>query len=306
MEYNEIAIDRVGTDGRVARITLNQPERLNVLSPAMLIELGNALAELESDPSARVIVLRGAGRAFCAGYDLTGPDLMASPTMESAGTYATSSDEGQPLVMNFASALKRGADLQLAMWNLAKVVIAEIHGYCIAGGMEFAMMTDLVTASEDCLIGHPGSRGLGIARNAAILPLVTNMRKAKELILTGGSVTGTRAEELGLVNYAWPAELLEERTILFADRVANLSADHLALLKSAANRFYENMGIRSSIAAATELDAIGQHTESHYTWSELLREQGLKGALEWRDGMYGDYGFRRRDGEEPEFDLSRP
>ncbi|WP_127817779.1 enoyl-CoA hydratase-related protein [Microbacterium sp. CPCC 204701] len=292
--YEQILVDRVGTDGRVARITLNNPEKLNILSPQMVAELMDALRVLESDMTARVIILRGAGRAFSAGWDLGNPNVGNEDPAYTGGAYPIFDGDGRPLAMNFANGLKRGAEAQLYMWSMAKVTIAQVHGFCIAGGLEWAAMADLATASKDCIIGHPGSRGLGVARNAALLPLVTSWRKAKELLLTGDSVSGEQAAELGIVNYAWDEEELDSRTIALADRVANMSADHLAVTKAAANRFVENMGVRSSIASATELDALGQNTVANHAWTDKLRNEGLKAALEWRDKPYGDYGFRPR------------
>jgi enoyl-CoA hydratase len=112
------------------------------------------------------------------------------------------------------------------------------------------------------------------------------MRKAKELYYTGESVSGTEAEAMGMINYAWPLAELEDRTLAFADRIATMSADHLAILKVNMNRFYENMGIYSSVRSSTDLDAAGQFTESAYQWGDRMREEGLKGALAWRDGPY--------------------
>lgn len=292
--YDEILLDRVGTDGRVARITLNNPAKLNILSPQMVAELMDALRTLEADATARVIILRGAGRAFSAGWDLGNADIGSADPAYAGGTYPIVAEDGRPLAMNFANGLKRGAEAQLYMWSMAKVTVAQLHGYCIAGGLEWAMMADLVTASNDCIIGHPGSRGLGVARNAAMLPVVTNWRKAKELLLTGDSVSGEEAADLGIVNYSWDADELDERTIALADRVANMSSDHLAVTKAAANRFVENMGVRASIASSTELDALGQNTVSNHIWSDKLRNEGLRAALEWRDKPYGDYGYRPR------------
>ncbi|GAA3573455.1 crotonase/enoyl-CoA hydratase family protein [Amycolatopsis ultiminotia] len=294
MEYKQIIVDRVGTDERLARITLNNPDKLNVLGPEMLAELMDALHVLESDSSARVIILRGAGRAFSAGWDF-GQDIATADPSYAGKDFKVVDGAGHPLAMNQASALKRGAEQQLYFWSMSKVTIAQLHGYCLAGGLEWAMMADLVTVATDCILGHPGSRGVGVARNAALLPLLTTMRKAKELLLTGDSLTGDDAVALGLANYSWDAADLDERTIQLADRVANISADHLAVTKAAANRFVENMGIRSSIASVTELDAIGQNTESSRTWNKKLREEGLKSALSWRDEPYRDYSFRPRE-----------
>ena len=125
--------------------------------------------------------------------------------------------------------------------------------------------------------------GLGVARNGVIWPLVIGMRKAKELSYTGEYISGAEAEEIGMINYSWPEAELEDRTIAFADRLGIMSADHLAILKVNMNRFYENMGIYSSVRTSTDLDAMGQFTEFSYQYQDHMREEGLKGALAWRD-----------------------
>lgn len=171
-------------------------------------------------------------------------------------------------------------------WNMTKITIAQVHGYALAGGCELAMMADLVTAADDAQLGHPGLRGLGTSRTGVIWPLVLGMRKAKELYYTGENVTGAEAEAMGMVNYSWPGAELEDRTIAFADRIANMSADHLAILKVNANRFYENMGIYSSVRSSTDLDAAGRFTEYSMEFQDHMREGGLKEALAWRDGPF--------------------
>jgi enoyl-CoA hydratase len=175
------------------------------------------------------------------------------------------------------------------LFRMAKISIVQAHGYCLAGGMELAMMGDLVTGSEDCIFGHPGHRSIGVARNGMILPMVLGMRKAKELFYTGDGITGKEAERLGLINYAWPEADLEQKTIELADRVANQSADFLAVLKTVANRFYENMGLESSVQTATHFDATIQNTEQAYRFREVMQTSGLKAALQFRDGPYADY-----------------
>jgi enoyl-CoA hydratase len=292
-EFHDILIDRAGTDERVARITLNRPEVLNALSARLISELDDALRVLETDDSARVIILRGAGRAFSAGWDVGGGNLHSNARYPGE-SYTTEDEEGRARVFNHGLALRVGAEVQLKLWDVAKVTVVQAHGYCIAGGMELAMMGDLITASETCQFGHPGHRGLGVARNGMILPLVVGMRKAKELFYTGDAITGAQAAEVGLINYAWPEDELEDRTIQFADRVANNSADFLGVLKHAANTFYENMGLRQSIQAITQLDATAQFTGSGYEWQEAIDARGFKGAVAWRDGRYGDYGSAKQ------------
>jgi enoyl-CoA hydratase len=289
--FENLALDHVGTDGRVGRITLNRPEKMNALSQELLFELNDLLHDLEADDSVRVIILRGAGRCFSAGYDLTPPRGGADAVVR---RHKAADDKGRRLVMGVRTGMQQITDIQMYYWNMAKVTIASVHGYCLAGGCEFAMMSDMVVAAEDARLGHPGVRGLGVARNGVIWPLVIGMRKAKELYYSGDNVTGKEAAEIGMINYAWPEAELEERTIAFADRFANLSADHLAILKVNMNRFYENMGIYSSVRSSTDLDAAAQFTQQSYEWGDRVREamtsgSGLRDALDWRDGPYRDY-----------------
>ena len=283
-DFSTLLIDRVGTDGRVGRITLNRPEKLNALSSELIFELNEALHDMEADDSVRVLILRGAGRAFCAGYDLTPNPGAPGPKRR----YKSVDDKRRTLIMGIRTSMQQVTDVQMYFWNMAKVTVASLHGYAVAGGCELAMMADLVVAADDTQIGHPGHRGLGVARNGVIWPLVVGMRKAKELSYTGENIFATEAEQIGMINYAWPKEELEDRTIAFADRLANMTADHLAMLKLNMNRFYENMGIYSSVRSSTEHDAMAQFTGYAYEWREQMAQNGFKAAIEWRDGPYRD------------------
>lgn len=283
-EYENLLMDRAGTDDRVGIITLNRPEKLNALSQELLYDFDAALHDMEADHTIRVIVVKGAGRAFSAGYDLTPSQKTGADAV--VRRHRGVDDKGRRLLMGIRTGMQQITDIHMYFWNMAKVTIAQVHGYAVAGGCEMAMMADLVVAADDAQLGHPGLRGLGTSRTGVIWPLVIGMRKAKELYYTGENVTGTEAEEIGMINYAWPKEELEDRTLAFADRLANISADHLAILKVNMNRFYENMGIYSSVRSSTDLDAAGQFTEFSYDWQEKMREEGLKDALQWRDGPF--------------------
>ena len=285
-EYENVLMDRAGTDDRVGIITLNRPEKLNALSQELLYDFDAALHDMEADHTIRVIVVKGAGRAFSAGYDLTPSQKTGADAV--VRRHRGVDDKGRRLLMGIRTGMQQITDIHMYFWNMAKVTIAQVHGYAVAGGCEMAMMADLVVAADDAQLGHPGLRGLGTSRTGVIWPLVIGMRKAKELYYTGENVTGTEAEEIGMINYAWPKEELEDRTLAFADRLANISADHLAILKVNMNRFYENMGIYSSVRSSTDLDAAGQVTEFSYDWQEKMREEGLKDALQWRDGPFRD------------------
>lgn len=289
--FETLELDRVGTDGRVGRITLNRPEKMNSLSQELLFEFNEALHDFEADDSCRVIIVRGAGRTFSAGYDLAPSRGGADAVVR---RYTQRDDKQRRLLMNTRTGMQQITDIHMYFWNMAKITVAQVHGYALAGGCELAMMADLVTAAEDAQFGHPGLRGLGTSRTGVIWPLVIGMRKAKELYYTGDSVTGAEAERIGMINHAFPKDQLEERTIAMADRIANMAADHLAILKLNMNRFYENMGIYSSVRTSTDLDAAAQFTSQSYAWQDKMRESaeagtGLKGALDWRDGPYRDY-----------------
>jgi len=289
--FETLELDRVGTGGRVGRITLNRPEKMNTLSQELLYELNEALHDFEADDTCRVIVLRGAGRTFSAGYDLTPARGGADAVVRG---YKNRTEDGRRLLMGIRTGMQQVTDIHMYFWNMAKVTIAQVHGYAIAGGCELAMMADLVVAADDAQLGHPGLRGLGTSRTGVIWPLVIGMRKAKELYYTGESIRGVEAERIGMINYSWPLAELEERTTAFADRIANMSADHLAILKLNMNRFYENMGIYSSVRSSTDLDAAAQFTQHSYDWQDRMAAAmqsggGLKEALDWRDGPYRDY-----------------
>ena len=160
-DFNTIILERLGTEDRIARITLNRPEKMNALTAELFNELNECLHDLEADQSCRVIILRGAGRCFSAGYDLT-PDREPGPGER---RYQRRDDKNRVLLMNVRTSLQQITDVQMYLWNMAKITIAQIHGYALAGGCELAMMTDLVVAADDAQIGHPGLRGLGTARN---------------------------------------------------------------------------------------------------------------------------------------------
>jgi enoyl-CoA hydratase len=284
-DYENLLYEKVGANERVARITLNRPEKMNSLSFELLQEFRSALEEAEDDPGVSVIVVRGAGRTFSAGYDLTPGPRRQYPAMQ---------QNQRRSVSTIRTNMVRVSDFQLYLFNIAKPTIAQVHGYAIAGGLEFAMMHDIVIAAEDARFGHPGVRGLGTSRTCAILPLVIGMRKTYELMYTGDSIDGREAARIGLINAAVPADELESATLRWAERIAIQTGDSLAMIKRSINCFYEAMGIANAVHTATDTDAMYQFTGQGYLWQEKVAEAmrsggGLKEALAWRDGPYGDY-----------------
>lgn len=285
-DYSNILVERLGEEDRLARITLNRPDKLNALSPELLAELDHALHSLEEDPTNRVIILRGGGRSFSAGYDLVTPRRQTE--------YRQAAQGERRSLWRTRTNMVRVSDLYLYLWNMAKVTIAQVHGYCIAGGCELAMMTDLVIAADDARLGHPGTRGLGTSRTAVLWPLLIGMRKSKELLYTGDNITGTEAERIGMVNKAVPAAELEETVLRWATRIANQAGDSLALQKRSVNTYFEQT-IYPAIHSATDTDAMYQYTDQGFLWQQKVQESmregggGMKAAFEWRDAPYHDY-----------------
>jgi enoyl-CoA hydratase len=161
-----------------------------------------------------------------------------------------------------------------------------VHGYCLAGGAELAMMTDLVVASDDAVIGHPGTRGLGTSRTSCIWPYVIGMRKSKELLYTGDNVTAHEALQMGMVNRVVPRDALDAEVERIANRIAIQSADSLALQKRSVNVFYEAMGLQTALHTATDMDAMYQTSRQGMLWQEKVRELGMREAVRWRDDQY--------------------
>ncbi|WP_020496901.1 enoyl-CoA hydratase-related protein [Sciscionella marina] len=292
--YEHLLVNRVGTSGRILEVTLNRPEVRNALAPQTFREFLAVLQAAEPEHEIRTVLLKGAGPVFSAGHDIGSGDLSGA-TYADDTRFRTADQANRPLPTNLASALRQITDVMLYFWRYPKVTIVQTHGHCVAGGLELAMMADLVVTADSCVFGHPAHRGVGVARNAMLLPLIMGMRKAKELMFTGDSFTGTVAEEMGIVNYAWPEDELDTRALALAERVSNLSSDHLGLIKAAANQFYENMGLYSSVYSSTRLDAMAQLTESAYEWQDNLHTTDLKTALRIRDEPYGNSSTRTKD-----------
>lgn len=273
---------------RHATITLDRPEKLNALSHNLRAELFDALKVAEADESVRVIIIRGNGRAFSAGYDLTG----TQPGQDSIVEKHSGLPAVGPVFRGHGMAGVQWPQHLIAgywiIWELSKPVIAEVHGWCLAGGTELATMCDLMLVAEDARLGYPPVRGMACV-DLVYAPWHMPMRKAREYLYTGDYFTGVEAVEIGWANRAYPAAELHERTVEFAERIANIETDLLMFSKRGINRAYEVMGIRTALQVGADIHALSNHRPSAGTFGRLSREQGLKAALEWRDGPFKDY-----------------
>jgi enoyl-CoA hydratase len=257
----------------VRRITLNRPNKRNALSNSLRRELFDELRRADQDRDVSVIVIRGAGPSFSAGYDLAPEpnDPLPRPIATRDGFWSRHLVEGW-----------------FEMMDMSTPIIAQVHGYCLAGGSELAAACDLVYVAQDATIGYPPVRTMS-SPDFLWQPWLLGWRRAMEALLTGDSMTGTEAVEGGYANRAFAAEDLENEVLAVAERVAQIPGDLLALNKRTVHRALEAMGMRTGVRATTELQALGLHQRSSQDYMPKLRSLGVKGAVADRDEPFGDY-----------------
>ncbi len=260
----------------VRRLTLNRPDKRNALSNELRGRLFEALEAADRDPDVRVTVLRGAGKCFSAGYDLGGGAAQPLPFHTAAGS-------GQ-----WARHVVEGC---FRIWDLAKPVIAQVHGWCLAGGSELATACDLVYVAEDAQIGYPPVRMMSPPDNQFHAGLC-GLRPAMEMMLTGDAIDGLEAVRVGFANRAFPADQLEAGVLAMAERVAKIPTDVQQMNKRSVHRSMEIMGLRASIRAGAEIQALALTTPSSRETFARFRE-GVSQALDARDGAFGDYRTRQ-------------
>ena len=262
----------------IRKISLNRPDKRNALCNPLREELFNSLEEADSDSEVRVIVLSGAGSCFCAGYDLSYNNKEDMP-------YHSSKNDGF-----WPRHVVEGA---FKIWDLSTPVIAQVHGYCLAGGTELAASCDLVYVANDVKIGYPVVRSMSPPDNQ-ILPWLMGMCHAMEMMLTGESIDGETAVKQGFANRSFDVDSLGEEVLKIAEKVAKVPSDLQAINKRAVHRQMEAMGMRTGIRAGTEMQALAMHSKST---QEHLKElsSGLKEALTKRDEEFGDYRTSKKD-----------
>ena len=281
MSFETIEYD--ARDG-VARIVLNRPQRLNAINPQLIEDLRSAVAEANDDASARVIVLSGAGRAFCAGYDLDW-----GTKAEDASQRAQS---GQWDPVRDYLGMSRNVRAFMSLWESPKPVIAQVHGWCVGGGTDMALCSDLIYVAQAAQIGYPPARVWG-EPTTVMWVYRLGLEHAKRLMLTGEPLTGVEAERLGLASKAVPADRLAQETEALARRLATIPLSQLALSKLLVNQAYENMGLRTSQLIGTVFDGIARHTPEGIAWRDLAMKEGFREAVRRRDAPFGDYGEQK-------------
>jgi enoyl-CoA hydratase len=269
--------------GPVATVTLNRPERLNTIVPPLPDEVEAAVGRAVADPEVKVIVLRGAGRSLCAGYDFGGGFEAWEEQITTGGEW----DAGKDFA--FSTAPQSAPTQQLmCVWRAPKPVIAQVHGWCVGGGSDFALCADLVIASEDAQIGTPYSRMWG-AYLSGMWIYRLGLTRTKFHALTGRPLSGRDAADVGLINEAVPFARLEARVGALADELAGIPSSQLAAMKLVVNHAYENMGLASTQTLGPILDGLMRNTPDARAWIERAGEEGVRAAIEERDGPFGDY-----------------
>lgn len=257
----------------VRRLTLNRPDKRNALNHPLRGQLIDALRAADLDDDVRTTIIRGAGSCFSAGYDLGGGNEGHDEP------HFTAPGEGHwP---------RHVTETWMGIWDLQKPVIAQVHGYCLAGGSELATGCDLVYVAEDAKMGYPAVR-FGVP-DMQFHAWLLGMRAAMEMMVTGDSISGTEAVRLGWANRAFPAADLDAEVVAVAKRIALLPPDIVQLNKRTVHRAMDHMGLRQAIRAGTDLCALGIHQESFEVFLDEMRTKGLTAALQRRDEPFGDY-----------------
>jgi enoyl-CoA hydratase len=263
---NDAVILREPTSWGV-RLVLNRPDKLNAISAELREELAAAVADAADDDRVRVIVIAGTGRAFCSGYDLA----------EAAPSSA----------LGWRDVLGRDVAATLAVWRCPKPVIAQVHGYALAGGLELAMACDLIVAAEDARLGEPEIR-FGSAPVTLLMPFLIGQKKTRELLLTGDLVDAREAERIGLVNRVVPPDQVADEVDRLADRLARVPPDVMAPTKLMLNRAMDAGGFAAAVEMGLDVQSFVNMSETAREFDAIVRAEGLKAALAWRDARYDE------------------
>lgn len=256
--------------GYKAYITLNKPEKLNALENKMYSDILACLKEAEFDDEVRVVIMKGAGRCFSAGFDLTAEtNVTTTPIQERRG------------FENASNACR------WTMWDMGKPVICQVHGYALGGSFELMVPADYVIISDDCVVGEPQIQ-FGAASVYMMMPWLTGIRKSKELMLTGEKINGKQAEECGIATKSVPLEELENYVEALADKLIKMPTDIVAVTKWGINRQFEIMGMRTGLQTWVDYSMFYRYmtTPEIEEFSRLSAEKGNKVALKWRDDYY--------------------
>ncbi len=305
----------------VARLTLNRPKRGNAITPRLIAELVECVRRADLDPAVHVLMLSGAGTGFCGGYDLLesaegmgasnerqtgggGGDASAGEASASASAIAPG-PPGSPLdpavmaanhdprgtwdpMVDYAM-MSRNAQGFMSLFTCGKPVICKVHGFCVAGGTDMALCSDLLVIADDAKIGYPPARVWG-SPTTSLWAHRIGAQRAKRLLFTGDSLSGAEALEWGLAIEAPPADQLDERAEALAGRIARMPVNQLMMMKLLVNQTLYSQGLHASQVLGTVFDGIARHTTEGYAFQQHAAEHGYREAVRERDERFGDVG----------------
>ena len=274
-EFTTLRIDKDSQQPRIARLLLNRPERFNAINDAMPREIRAAVEWASADDEVHVIVVEGAGKGFCGGYDLgdTAERYIEHPCQQEKTPW-------DPMV-DYAT-MKRHTEDFMSLWRSAKPTIAKVHGAAVAGGSDIALCCDLLVMAEDARIGYMPTRVWGCP-TTAMWTYRLGAARAKQMMFTGDLIDGRTAADWGLANLAVPAAELDAATARLAERIAGVPRGHLAMHKMVVNQVMLTMGLEQSQMMATVFDGITRHNPEGLWFRRYAQENGFKAAVQWRD-----------------------
>jgi enoyl-CoA hydratase/carnithine racemase len=286
-------------DGRVARITLNRPERGNGITRALLTELEALVEQADLDPEVHVLLLAGAGKGFCGGYDLVESAEGAIGPTERGALPGSPLD---PLVikenhspgrawdpMVDHAMMSRNVRAFMSLYHCSKPVVCKVHGFCVAGGTDMALCSDLLVIAADAKIGYPPARVWG-SPTTAMWAYRLGPQRAKRLLFTGDSLSGAEALEWGLAIEAPAAPELDARVEALVGRIAMMPVNQLQMMKLLVNQSLYSQGLHATQTLGTVFDGIARHTREGYGFAAQAARDGFRSAVRERDGAFGDYG----------------
>ena len=274
-DFSTLSITKDASNPRVARLLLNRPQRLNAITDATPREIRAAVDWANADDEVHVIVVEGAGKGFCGGYDL---EIFAEKQIDHP-----CQQERHPWdPMTDYEVMKRNTEDFMSLWRSPKPTIAKVHGYAAAGGSDIALCCDLLVMAEDARIGYMPTRVWGCPTTAMWTYRLGPMR-AKQLMFTGDTIDGTTAAQWGLANEAVPAARLEDATMALASRISGVPRSHLAMHKMVVNQVMLAMGLEQSQQMATLFDGITRHNPEGLWFRRYAQAEGFKAAVAWRD-----------------------
>jgi enoyl-CoA hydratase len=288
-------------DGRIARITLNRPERGNGITLEMPRELAACVERANLDPRVHAIALAGNGTGFCGGYDLVASAERMQDGFGDRGapkgspvdpaTIAANHDPGAVWdpVVDFQMMSRNVRGFMSLFWS-DKPVLCRVHGYCVAGGTDMALCSDLLVIADDAKIGYPPARVWGVPTTAVWAHRI-GAEKAKRLLFTGDSLSGTEAVEWGLATESAPAGRLDERYEALLERVVRLPVNQLVMMKLLVNQTLHAQGLQATQVLGTVFDGIARHTPEGHGFQRRAAEAGFKQAVRERDEPFGDFGL---------------